>query len=71
MLEFAGEAIVLGHLTRVPVLIKVGQRVSAEGGSDIDVTAALEAARTSRDTERMARTGAFATPFRQERKEEI
>jgi len=36
-----GEAIVVGGLTKVPVMVKVGGRVSAEGGSDIDLEAAL------------------------------
>ncbi len=39
-----GEAIVLGQLTRVPVMVRVAGRVSAEGGSDVDVVAALERA---------------------------
>lgn len=40
-----GEAVVLGPLVRVPVMVKVGQRESREGGNDIDVVAALERAR--------------------------
>jgi DNA helicase HerA-like ATPase len=39
-----GEAIVLGTLTRVPAMIKVGKRRSAEGGSDIDLVEALQQA---------------------------
>jgi hypothetical protein len=36
-----GEAILLGTLTRVPVMIRAGERVTKEGGSDIDVPEAL------------------------------
>ncbi|HLQ33590.1 MAG TPA: ATP-binding protein [Chloroflexota bacterium] len=39
-----GEAIVLGTLTRVPAMIKVGRRRSAEGGSDVDLVEALQQA---------------------------
>ncbi len=41
-----GEAVVLGPLVRVPVMVKVGQRESKEGGNDIDVVGALERARS-------------------------
>ena len=41
-----GEAVILGPLVRVPVMVKVGQRESKEGGNDIDVVAALERARS-------------------------
>jgi len=41
-----GEAVILGPLVRVPVMVKVGQRESQEGGNDIDVVAALERARS-------------------------
>lgn len=36
-----GEAIVVGELTKVPTMIKVSGRTSGEGGSDIDLEAAL------------------------------
>jgi DNA helicase HerA-like ATPase len=36
-----GEAIVLGQLTRVPVMMQVTDRASAEGGGDVDVVAEL------------------------------
>jgi DNA helicase HerA-like ATPase len=39
-----GEVIVVGPLARVPAMIRVGERQSAEGGSDIDLAAALERA---------------------------
>jgi len=48
-----GEAVVLGPLVRVPVMIKVGKRQSQEGGSDIDVVQALESARSEAITGRM------------------
>ncbi|MDE3088727.1 MAG: ATP-binding protein [Chloroflexota bacterium] len=41
-----GEAVVLGPLVRVPVMVKVGARESKEGGNDIDVVGALERARS-------------------------
>ena len=41
-----GEAVILGPLVRVPVMVKVGHRESQEGGNDIDVVAALERARS-------------------------
>jgi len=37
-----GEAVVLGELTRVPVMIKVGRRESAEGGADVDIIKELQ-----------------------------
>ncbi|MEO8084527.1 MAG: ATP-binding protein [Ardenticatenales bacterium] len=46
-----GEAVVLGPLVRVPVLVKVEGRRSAEGGADIRVAEALEAARAAALTE--------------------
>lgn len=48
-----GEAVVLGPVVRVPVMIKVGKRLSQEGGSDIDVAKALERAKSEAVTERM------------------
>jgi hypothetical protein len=48
-----GEAVVLGPLVRVPVMVRVGRRVSQEGGSDIDVVQALENARSEVVTEQM------------------
>jgi len=41
-----GEAVVLGPLVRVPVMVKVGHRESKEGGNDIDVIKKLEEARS-------------------------
>jgi DNA helicase HerA-like ATPase len=66
-----GEAIVLGPLTRVPCLIQVGRRLSAEGGSDIDVTAELEKARNTMTNRRIESQSVFATPVPIDRVEEI
>lgn len=46
-----GEAVVLGPLTKVPVMVRVGRRESQEGGSDINVVERLEAARREVVTE--------------------
>jgi len=46
-----GEAVVLGPLVRVPVMVRVAGRRSAEGGADIKVAEALEAARAAALTE--------------------
>jgi len=42
-----GEALVLGPLLRVPALIAVSGRVSAEGGADVDLVQELEKGRRS------------------------
>ena len=46
-----GEAVVLGPLVRVPVMVKIGHRESKEGGNDIDVIGALEKARSEVKTD--------------------
>lgn len=46
-----GEAIVTGELTRVPAMVDISGRESAEGGSDIDLTSALEEARKQATTQ--------------------
>lgn len=46
-----GEAVILGPLVRVPVMVRVGARESKEGGNDIDVVQALERARSEVLTE--------------------
>lgn len=46
-----GEAIVTGELTRVPAMVDISGRESAEGGSDIDLTAALDEARRQATTQ--------------------
>jgi len=48
-----GEAVILGPLVRVPVMVRVGQRLSQEGGNDLDVVKALERARSEALTEQM------------------
>ncbi len=40
-----GEAIVLGQLTRIPVMVHITGRESAEGGSDVDIVDALQRAK--------------------------
>lgn len=47
-----GEAVILGPLVRVPVMVKVGERLSKEGGNDLDVVGALERARSEVVTHR-------------------
>jgi hypothetical protein len=66
-----GEAIVLGPLTRVPCLIQVGRRLSAEGGSDIDVTAELEKARNTMTNRRIEANSVFAKPVPRDVEQEI
>lgn len=46
-----GEAIVTGELTRVPAMVNVSGRRSAEGGSDVDLTEALSEARIQATTQ--------------------
>jgi len=50
-----GEAIIVGELTRIPTMVKVTGRQSGEGGSDIDVAAALARARQAADTAALAK----------------
>jgi DNA helicase HerA-like ATPase len=67
-----GEAVVLGPLTRVPVMVRVGQRESQEGGSDIDVVERLEAARAEAVTDgyvaahKAEKTARGRSPWREE-----
>ncbi len=49
-----GEAIVLGQLTRIPVMVRITGRASAEGGSDVDIVDALNHARQDVQVTRMA-----------------
>jgi DNA helicase HerA-like ATPase len=49
-----GEAIVLGQLTRIPVMLSVSARASAEGGSDVDVVEELRKAVQAKSTQRAA-----------------
>jgi hypothetical protein len=39
-----GEAVVVGELTKIPTMVKISGRKSGEGGSDIDLDAALSRA---------------------------
>ena len=49
-----GEAIVLGQLTRAPVMLSVSRRASAEGGSDVDLVEELSRAAQAKSTQRAA-----------------
>jgi DNA helicase HerA-like ATPase len=40
-----GEAVIVGELTRAPVIVKVRRRVTREGGADIDLVEELRKAR--------------------------
>ena len=40
-----GEAVIVGELTRVPVIVRVRRRLTAEGGADIDLVGELRRAR--------------------------
>ncbi len=50
-----GEAVVLGPIVRVPVMVRIGERLSREGGNDIDVVKALERARSEAITDKRER----------------
>jgi len=49
-----GEAVVLGQLTRIPVMVSVTGRASAEGGSDVDIVAELRRAKQDVGASRIA-----------------
>lgn len=66
-----GEAVVLGPLVRVPVMVRIGERASKEGGNDIDVIQALERARSDAITVGRERRSRDAAQKRVEWKEEI
>jgi len=68
-----GEAVALGPLVRVPVMVRVSGRRSKEGGSDFDIARALEAARAQAVTERYIAADAAerAARPRTERREEL
>ena len=40
-----GEAIIMGELTRVPIMVRIRERITAEGGGDIDLVQELKRAR--------------------------
>ena len=63
-----GEAIVLGQLTRIPVMVRITGRESAEGGSDVDIIDELRRARQDVNAARLTekfKSQAFA-PRQQE-----
>lgn len=63
-----GEAIVLGQLTRVPAMVRVGQRLSAEGGADVDLAETLR--RALADARTQALVQAQRPPLVEPREEE-
>ena len=46
-----GESVIVGEVTRAPVMVKVRERVTKEGGADIDVVKRLEDARRAAGVE--------------------
>lgn len=46
-----GEAIVIGELTKAPVMVDVSGRKGAEGGSDVDIIEALKKGRKAKEVE--------------------
>jgi DNA helicase HerA-like ATPase len=56
-----GEAIVIGQLMRVPAMIAVSGRASAEGGADIDLVRELERARQSAEVAQVREENAPAS----------
>ena len=48
-----GEAIIVGEVTRIPVMVKVRERITREGGADIDVVNALKQIREKASLETM------------------
>ncbi|HDJ89398.1 MAG TPA: ATP-binding protein [Thermoprotei archaeon] len=40
-----GEAVIVGEVTRIPVMVKIRERITREGGADIDVVNALKQVR--------------------------
>ena len=59
-----GEAVVLGPLVRVPVMVRVRARRSDEGGADIDLAKALEDARAEAGVDQYRAAGAAARAAR-------
>jgi hypothetical protein len=48
-----GEAVIVGEVTRAPVMVKIRQRETEEGGADIDVVKKLrEAVREAEEEEK-------------------
>lgn len=60
-----GEAIIVGELTRIPVIVKVRKRLTREGGADIDLVEMLRQFHLENDVERRRtinppRTGSYS-----------
>lgn len=49
----SGECIIVGEITRAPVMVKVRQRLTKEGGSDVDIVKKLEQARRAANEDNM------------------
>ncbi len=60
-----GECVVVGEVTRAPVMVKVRPRVTKEGGADIDIVRKLgEARRAAGIDDEMARVKSKREPFK-------
>lgn len=58
-----GEAIILGRLTKIPVMVKVGERETAEGGFDIDLDEEFKRALDSVDETILSETSDILPDF--------
>ena len=59
-----GECVIVGEVTRAPVMVKVRPRVTKEGGVDIDVLSKLEQARRKvKGDESLDKQDAMRQPF--------
>ncbi len=59
-----GEAVILGPITKTPMMVKIRPRRTREGGADIDVVKALETARKSLSIEKKVKSDRAKTkPF--------
>ena len=47
-----GEAVIVGEITRIPVMVKIRERMTMEGGADINVVDKLRKAKETLDMER-------------------
>lgn len=50
-----GEAVIVGEITKIPVMVKIRERTTMEGGADIDVVDKLKRARETLDMEERLR----------------
>jgi len=62
-----GESVIVGEVTRAPVMVRVRQRATMEGGADVDVVKKLEEARkAARDNSDSAASKEKREPFKGE-----